>query len=64
MSRAATSNARPSGIPQGTPGGKAHRPGLRQPVAVGEEMYLWILVFIEVGVIAWMRSYFRRYHGG
>lgn len=52
---------------QGTLGGVAAsvgaRPGKRS-VQLGDEMYLWILVFVEVGVIAYFRSVFSRYHGG
>lgn len=39
------------------------RPGRRQ-VALGDEIYLWILVALEVGFIAYFRSMFSRYHGG
>lgn len=51
---------------QGTPGGKASvgaRPG-GIPIQIGDEGYLWILVFIEVILISWGRRYFRRFHGG
>jgi hypothetical protein len=50
---------------QGTPGGiKAGglRPGMK--LMVGEEAYLWLLVFIEVGILAAMRQKLRRHHGG
>ena len=61
------SNTTPSGGPQGTQGGVRQavgsRPGSR-PVQLGDEMYLWILVGLEVGAIAWLRSAFRRHHGG
>jgi len=33
-------------------------------VALGEEKYLWLLVAIEVGALAWLRVAFRRHHGG
>lgn len=36
----------------------------RRPVKLGDEVYLWILVGIEVTLIAWGRSAFSRYHGG
>lgn len=52
---------------QGTPGGTARpgrKPGGRQPSKLGQEVYLWILVVIEVAMIGGFRKYFRRYHGG
>jgi len=52
---------------QGTLGGVTKalgaRPGRRQ-VALGDELYLWILVALEVSIIAWGRRAFKRYHGG
>lgn len=52
---------------QGTLGGirqaVGSKPG-RTPMAFGDEVYLWILVFLEVGAIAYFRSMFSRYHGG
>lgn len=52
---------------QGTFGGLRHavggRPGSR-PLVLGDEMYLWLLVLAEVGVIAYCRKAFSRYHGG
>jgi hypothetical protein len=66
-SRFYTSNPTPSGVPQGTMGGPAPaagaRPGTRS-VNVGDEMYLWVLVFLEVGTMCFMRNKFRRHHGG
>lgn len=59
----AASNPTPSGISQGTPGGATSKPG-RSIVTLGDEHYLWLLVFLEVGVIAFLRNHFRRYHGG
>lgn len=69
-----TSNPTPSGIRQGTMGGLGampnstatppHRVKPGGGMAVGDEVYLWLLVFIEVGVIALLRNHFRRYHGG
>lgn len=53
--------------PQGTPGGQkrpARRPGGRQPLAFGINIYLWILVAVEIAIIGGFRKYFRRYHGG
>lgn len=63
------SNTTPSGAPQGTMGGVGtrtsvgSRPGKR-PINIGDEMYLWILVLIEVLLIAWGRKASRRHHGG
>lgn len=52
---------------QGTTGGPSPavgpRPGKRYMV-LGDEVYLWILVAAEVGLIAFLRSAFSRYHGG
>jgi hypothetical protein len=31
---------------------------------LGDEVYLWFLVFAEVGVMCFMRKKFRRHHGG
>jgi hypothetical protein len=31
---------------------------------LGDEFYLWILVLLEVGIMAFMRNKFRRRHGG
>jgi len=55
-----------SPIAGGTLGGKSAmglRPG-RYPIKIGDEGYLWILVLLEVGAIAWLRHAFRRRHGG
>lgn len=55
--------------PQGTLGGPARapsagpRPGRRQ-MLLGDEMYLWMLVAIEIGLMAALRRKFRRHHGG
>jgi hypothetical protein len=58
------SNVRQAG-PQGTPGGKARKPGVAgRRMIVGQEIYLWILVLIEVALIGGFRKYFRRFHGG
>ena len=66
-SRFAASNPTPSGHQQGTMGGPAPaagaRPGSRQ-VYLGDEMYLWLLVFLEVGTMCVLRNKFRRHHGG
>lgn len=63
---AGTRSAPSPGV-QGTLGGPAPavgaRPGKRIG-AVGDEMYLWVLVLAEVGAIAWLRASFSRYHGG
>jgi len=64
--RFATSNPNPSGIKQGTLGGRpaaGARPGAR-PVLVGDEMYLWLLLALEIGTMAFMRNKFKRHHGG
>jgi hypothetical protein len=64
---AAASNPTPSGVRQGTMGGPAPaagaRPGMR-PVLLGDEVYLWALLLLEVGTMAFMRKKFRRHHGG
>jgi hypothetical protein len=59
------SNVRSAG-PQGTPGGKARRkPGVAgRKLVPGQEIYLWILVLIEIALIGGFRKYFRRFHGG
>lgn len=62
------SNVRSAG-PQGTPGGRAprmnRRPGANgRRMIVGQEVYLWILVLIEIALIGGFRKYFRRFHGG
>lgn len=36
----------------------------RKPLMLGDEMYLWILVLLEVGAVFWGRSALSRYHGG
>lgn len=61
-----TSNATPSGVQQGTLGGIAPaaggRPGMK--LMVGDEVYLWILVVIEVLLMGYLRKLSRRHHGG
>lgn len=58
-----------SGAPMagGTMGGRAQtasgRPGMRS-VALGDEVYLWILVIIEVLLMGALRRNFRKHHGG
>lgn len=47
----------------GVPFAVGSRPGRRQ-MAFGDEVYLWILVAIEVAAIGWLRNMFSRYHGG
>lgn len=64
----AKSNTSQSGAAGGTMGGKptstvGSRPG-RRVIQLGDEMYLWILVLIEVALIGWLRQQFRRHHGG
>ena len=60
------SNPTPSGVPQGTLGGVApaagRRPGLK--LQAGDEVYLWVLVILEVLAMALLRNHFRRFHGG
>lgn len=62
-----TSRSAPGPGVQGTMGGPAPavgpRPGKRYP-AFGDEVYLWVLIGLEVGAIAFLRSAFKRYHGG
>jgi len=60
----------PAGIagPGGTIGGKGRlaaglRPG-RYSMKIGDEGYLWILIALELGAIAWLRHAFKRRHGG
>jgi hypothetical protein len=60
----ASSNPTPSGVPQGTPGGTTRAMAGSMTSSMGSEMYLWVLVILEVGAIAWLRKSFRRHHGG
>lgn len=62
----AGSNTGASGVPQGTPGGIRQAVGSRRGIQMkfGPEVYLWILVVLEVGAMALLRKNFRRYHGG
>ena len=63
--KSSTSNTRQSGIPQGTPGGKSAaggRPGMN--LQAGDEVYLWVLVVLEILAMVFLRNHFRRYHGG
>lgn len=39
------------------------KPG-RFKLMVGDEVYLWILLALEIGTLAFLRNHFRRYHGG
>lgn len=61
-----TSNPNPSGVQQGTLGGRSAaggiRPGLK--LNVGDEIYLWILLILELMAMGYLRHHFRRYHGG
>lgn len=63
----ATSRSGPQPGVQGTLGGPApavgSRPGKRN-MQLGDEVYLWILLALEIGAISWLRSAFSRYHGG
>lgn len=60
-------NTTPTGTAGGTMGGRPSpaggRPGSRQ-ILVGDELYLWLLVALELGAIGWLRHQFRRRHGG
>ena len=64
-SKSQTSNTRQSGVSQGTPGGipaAGKRPGMK--IQVGDEVYLWFLVFLELLAMVGLRNYFRTHHGG
>lgn len=63
----ASSDPTPSGIKQGTMGGIATAAGARpgsRPMLLGQEVYLWALLIIEVAVMGYFRRHFRRNHGG
>lgn len=64
MARQSTMGRQPPGVQQvqGAPQTAGPRPGKR--IVVGDEVYLWILVAIELIAIFWARSAFSRYHGG
>lgn len=60
-----TSNTRQSGVAQGTPGGlkaAGGRPGKK--LNAGDEMYLWLLLALELLAMVFLRNQFRRHHGG
>lgn len=62
-----TSNPRPSGIPQGTPGGNRSIGGAlagMKGMQVGDTPYLWLLLVIEILAMVGLRRYFRKNHGG
>lgn len=55
--------------PGGTLGGVVQRamgvkPGTRVGGGLGDAKYLWILVALEVGALAYGRKIFKRRHGG
>ncbi len=50
-------------IAGGTLGGIG-RPGMPALVPQGDAAYLWALVLLEALAIGWLRSAFKRYHGG
>lgn len=54
--------------PQGTLGGMARKPAGPRPgrkqLVLGQEMYMWILVGLEVAAMCALRRKFRRHHGG
>ena len=58
----ATPNSNPSVTYKG--GGMAAGPRPGKHLAVGQEMYLWLLVFTEVALMAALRMQFRNRHGG
>lgn len=64
-----SSNTQQPGVaPGGTMGGRptrkvGRRPGSR-PIAVGDEVYLWVLVIIEALLMGALRQRFRKHHGG
>jgi len=60
---AATRNPSPR-ILGGTPGGLRQSPGMPNLVPQGDAAYLWALVLLEALAIGWLRSAFKRYHGG
>jgi hypothetical protein len=72
FSRATKPSGNPSNVqttgPQGTTGGKAtpgRKPGAtRGTMRVGQEKYLWGLVFAELVLTGALRKYFRSFHGG
>ena len=61
------SNVRTTG-PQGTLGGTAHAAPRKRATGptlkLGTEVYLWILVAIEVMLVGGLRKFFRQVHGG
>jgi hypothetical protein len=65
--RAAGQNG-PAGQSQGTLGGimqnaMGAKPGARAS-GLGDAGYLWVLIALEVSAIAWLRTSFKRRHGG
>lgn len=61
----AASNTHASGVTGGTLGGvksAGGRPGMR--LQAGDEMYLWLLVALEILAMVALRNQFRRHHGG
>lgn len=54
--------------PQGTTGGKAmppRKPGTAgKQMRMGTEVYLWVLVAVEIALTGGFRKLFRRFHGG
>ena len=45
------------------PGGY-RAPSLMPNVKTPEILWLWVLIFLEMGGIGWLRHYFRRDHAG
>lgn len=60
---AQSSGAAAQGTPGGIPAAGSVRPG-RRVVNIGDEMYLWMLVIMEVIAMCALRHYFRHHHGG
>jgi len=47
----------------GMPKAAGARPGSRN-IMVGDEVYLWVLLGLEVATMTFFRNKFRRHHGG
>lgn len=48
----------------GTLGGRGRLGAASGLVPQGDAAYLWVLVILEVLAISWLRTAFKRYHGG
>ncbi len=63
--KSATSNTRASGTTGGTLGGvksSGGRPGMK--LNAGDEVYLWVMVALEMLLMVFLRNNFRSHHGG